>query len=198
MKELRRATALSVLTLVLFTGAPAATAAADNAAVAINERDDAYVWRQAFKITRSNGDDVLESNGAAAISRCERCRTSAVAFQVLIATGTASTVAPDNVAIAFNEGCLSCATYAGAFQLIVTPRTPVHFTEAGNAEIDRIRERLQTLVRSASFGPSLVEIDAFNDEVASLFDDLVAIVSAEMVRAGGGQISTDVDVEDAA
>jgi hypothetical protein len=53
------------------------------------------VWRQAFKIARVSGDTVDGSNGAAAVSSCERCRTAAVA-------------------IALNRECLSCATYAGA------------------------------------------------------------------------------------
>jgi hypothetical protein len=198
MKWLRRLMVLPLVAIVLTSGAPSAFAAADNVAVAINHTDDAFVSRQAFKITRSNGDDVLESNGAAAVSRCERCRTAAVAFQVLIATGPATNVAPNNLAIAFNEGCTSCATYAGAFQLIVTPRTQMHFTEAGNAEIDRIRNELIAIVRSASFGPDPVEIDAFNAEVDALFDQLVAIVYAEMVEAGGGVITTDVDLADAA
>jgi hypothetical protein len=193
MKRIRRITVLPVIALVLAAGAPSAMAAADNAAVAINHTDDAYVWRQAFKITRSNGDEVFESNGAAAVSGCERCRTAAVAFQVLLATGSASTVAPDNLAFAFNDGCSSCATYAGAFQLVVTTHTQIHFTEAGNEQIDSIRAELQSLIASASFGPSIDEIDGFNSEVRSLFERLVSAVDAEMVRAGGGQVSTEID-----
>jgi len=198
MKAFRRLTLLPLVAVLVATGPPAAIAAADNAAVAINTRDDTYVQRQAFKVTRSNGDVVDQSNGAAAVSSCERCRTVAVAFQVLIGTGTASTVTPENVAIALNQQCLSCATYAGAFQLVITPHTQVHFTEAGNERIDQIRAELQALIASASFGPSLEEIDLFNAQVAALFDQLVAVVQAELVLAGGGTITTDVDLAQAA
>jgi hypothetical protein len=193
MKRIRRLTVLPILAFVLATGAPSAMAAADNSAVAINQKDDTYVWRQAFKITRSNGDDVVESNGAAAVSQCERCRTAAVAFQVLIATGSASTVTPDNVAFAFNDGCFECATYAGAFQLIITPKTQIHFTESGNDEIDAIRAELQSVIAHAAFDPSVEQIDIFNAQVRSLFERLVTVVDGEMVRVGGGGISTDVD-----
>jgi hypothetical protein len=200
MKRSRRVMVIPLAALVLAVGlgAPPTMAAADNAAVAINHRDDAFVWRHAFKITRSNGDEVLEANGAAAVSQCERCRTAAVAFQVVIATGPASTVAPENLAFAFNDGCLSCATYAGAFQLIVTPRDQIHFTTAGNEQIALVREELQALIGSATFGPTLEEIDAFNAHVDVLFDRLVSIVHAEMVLAGGGGLSVQVDLERAA
>jgi hypothetical protein len=193
MNWLRRVALLPLVAILLGIGTPPTFAAADNTAVILNTKDDTYAWRQAFKITRSNGDDVLESNGAAAVSSCERCRTAAVAFQVVIGTGTGSTVAPENVAIALNEQCLSCATYAGAYQLTITPHTQVRFTEAGNEAIDGIRAELQTLVASASFDNSPEEIQAFDAQVGALFDRLVAVVSRELIRVGGGGVSTDVD-----
>jgi hypothetical protein len=195
MTSIRRLAILPLLALALVSGSPPALAAADNAAVAINVKDDVYEWRQAFKITRVAGDTVDQSNGAAAVSSCERCRTAAVAFQVVIATGTASTVTPENVAIALNQECLTCATYAGAFQLIVTPHTPMHFTEIGNDRIDQIRAELKTLLDSAAFGPTFEEIDAFNAQVDILFDELTAVVHTELVQAGGGSLTTDVDVD---
>ena len=195
MKRLRRVVLLPLVAVLFASGAPVATAAADNAAVAVNERDDSYVSRQAFKITRSNGDEVLESNGAAAVSSCERCRTAAVAFQVVIATGTGSTVAPQNVAIALNQECTSCATYAGAYQLTVTPHTEMHFTPAGNQEITEIRGDLLALLDGASFTNSLPEIDAFDSQVDALFDRLVAVVRGEMVLVGGGVVEIDADVD---
>lgn len=198
MKSLRKLVLLPLVAVLLVSGTPVATAAADNVAVAVNEMDDSYVSRHAFKITRSNGDEVLESNGAAAVSSCERCRTAAVAFQVVIATSTGSTVAPQNVAIALNQECTSCATYAGAYQLTVTPHMPVHFTAAGNQEISEIRGELQTLLEGATFTNSFEEIDAFDAQVEVLFERLVAVVRGEMVMVGGGVLETDADVDIAA
>lgn len=198
MTKMRRWALLPLVVVLLATGTLPAVAAADNTAVIVNTKDDTFAWRKAFKITRSNGDDVLESNGAAAVSSCERCRTAAVAFQVVIATGTGSTVAPENVAIALNQGCVSCATYAGAYQLTITPHTQVRFTEAGNAEIDAIRAELQTLLAGASFGNSFEEIEAFDAQVGALFDRLVEVMHREVVLVGNGTVSTDVDVDAAA
>jgi hypothetical protein len=195
MRTFRRIAVLPLIVVALVSGAPHAYAAADNAAVAINTKDDTFVSREAFKIARVFGDTVDESNGAAAVSSCERCRTAAVAFQIVIATGAASNVTSDNLAIALNQECLSCATYAGAFQLIVTPHTQMRFTEAGNEQIDRIRAELHLLVDSATFGPTFEEIDAFNTEVDALFERLKAVVAGELVAAGGGNLTEDVDVE---
>jgi putative peptide zinc metalloprotease protein len=195
MRTFRRIAILPLVTVALVSGAPHALAAADNAAVAINTKDDVYVSRQAFKITRVADDLVDESNGAAAVSSCERCRTAAVAFQVIIATGTASNVTSTNLAIALNQECLSCATYAGAFQLIVTPRTPMRFTEEGNERIDQIRAELQALLGAATFGPTFEEIDAFNAQVTALFEQLKTVVHTELVEAGGGSLTADVDIE---
>jgi hypothetical protein len=197
MRTLRRIVILPLVAVALVSGAPQALAAADNSAVAINTKDDNYVWRQAFKITRVSGDTVDESNGAAAVSSCERCRTDAVAFQIVIAMGTASSVTSNNVAIALNQDCLSCATYAGAFQLIVTPHTQMRFTEAGNERIDQIRAEVQVLLNSATFGPTFEEIDAFNARVDGLFEQLKTVVYTELLEAGGGSLTTDVDVDTA-
>jgi hypothetical protein len=194
MKKLRRAALLPLVAVLFASGTPVATAAADNVAVAVNRKDDTYVSRHAFKITRSNGDEVLESNGAASVSSCERCRTAAVAFQIVVATGEGSTVAPQNVAIAINQECISCATYAGAYQLTITPRTQVHFTEPGNEAIDEIRAQLQALLAGASFGNSTEEIAAFDAQVGALFHRLMDVVDHELALVGGGTISTDVDV----
>ncbi len=195
MRTFRRIAILPILAVTIVSSAPTAWAAADNSAVAINTKDDAYVWRQAFKIGRVAGDDVDESNGAAAVSSCERCRTAAVAFQVIIATGDATNVTSTNLAIAINQECLSCATYAGAFQAILTPHQPMHFTEAGNAAIDRIRADLQALIGSATFTNDFEQIDAFNTQVDALWEQVKVVLRTELVQAGGGNLSTDVDLD---
>jgi hypothetical protein len=194
----RRLAMLPLVAVALVGAAPQALAAADNTAVAINTKDDVYAWRDAIKITRSAGDSVDESNGAAAVSSCERCRTAAVAFQVLIGTGEASSVTSENLAIALNQQCITCATYAGAFQIIVTPHTQMRFTEAGNARVDQIRAELSALVAGATFGATFEEIQAFDAHVSALFGELVLVVETELVRAGGGSVETVSDVDVAA
>lgn len=194
MKRFRSTIAMSVIAFALIAGtAGEALAAADNSAVAINDQDDSYVWRQAVKITRVNQDTADVGNGAVASASCARCRTVAVAVQVVLITRDASVVTPTNFAFAYNDGCITaCATYAGAWQIIVTTRTPVHFTEAGNERIDAFREHLRTLITSAGFGPDLTQIQAFNDQVDQLVDtELMPVVEREVVHVGGGSVDQD-------
>ena len=199
MNTLRRMSATPLVALAIVLGTTGtATAAADNVAVAVNTRDSTYVWRQAFKIERVYGDVVDESNGAWAQSSCEDCRTTAVAVQVVIATGDATNVTSVNLAGAVNQNCERCATYAGAFQFVLTPHEPMHFTDAGNAEIDAIRADLQSLIEGATFGHTLEEVDAFDTQVRALADRLENVLHTELVRAGGGNLIEKVRVDEAA
>jgi hypothetical protein len=207
MRNLRRALATSLLMFAFVGNLPApAVAAANNVTVVTNTKDGSFVWKQSFKITRVNGDTVDQVNAAVATASCEQCRTAAVAFHVVLATGEASNVGIQNIAFAFNEGCNLCATYAGAYQLLITTHDQVHFTESGSAQIDQIKLELQTLIAGATFGPTepgddpidLSEIMAFDREVSALFDRLEAVVRSELVRSGGGQVDEVVEVDLAA
>jgi hypothetical protein len=189
MRSIRRIAATPVLAIVFVLATSGTSfAGADNAAVAINTKDATYVWRQAFKIERVAGDVVDEGNGAWAESTCEHCRTAAVAMQVLIAIGDATTVTSTNIAGAVNDRCDTCATYAGAFQFIVTPHDPMRFTDTGNAAIDGIKADLQSLLANATFGPTFDEVDAFNTQVKALADRLQETLQTELVQAGGGSV----------
>ena len=199
MRSIRRVAATPLLAIALVLAMSGTSlAGADNAAVAINTKDSTYVWRQAFKIERVAGDVVDEGNGAWAESSCEHCRTAAVAVQVLIAIGDATTVTSTNLAGAVNVQCDSCATYAGAFQFIVTPHDPMRFTDTGNAAIDQIKADLQTLLANATFGPTFDEVDAFNTQVKALAAQLEQVLETELVRAGGGNVTERSSVDDAA
>jgi hypothetical protein len=77
----------------------------------------------------------------------------------------------------------------------VTPHIQMHFTEEGNERVDQIRAELQVLLDSATFGPRFEEIDAFNAQVDALFEQLKTVVHTELVEAGGGSLTQDVDVE---
>jgi hypothetical protein len=204
MRKLRRVAAVPMLVVaILWTGPTPASATADNVAVAINTKDDTFRWRQAFKITRVTGDVVDQSNVAAASASCERCRTVAVAVQVVLITGDPSTVTPFNDAVAINQNCSLCATYAGAFQWVITTGGPVHFTEAGSARIDQLREELRAHIESATFGPTepgddpldTTEIEVFDAEVEALVHQLDEILANEVVLSGGGRIEKIEDVD---
>jgi hypothetical protein len=200
MKTLRRTIAIPLLVLgFLWSGPLPAVASDDNVALAINTKDDTYRWKRALKVTRVDDATVDAGNVAWAQSSCERCRTAAVAVHIVLITGNPDVVTPVNLAVALNENCVSCATYAGAWQFVVTTGQQVHFTEAGSAKIEQIREDLKLLLAGATFGPTLDEIDAFNTEVDNLVSQLVPVLENEIVRNGtNGEVETTEETDLAA
>jgi hypothetical protein len=87
--------------------------------------------------------------------------------------------------------------------VVITTNGPVHFTEVGSAEIDDIREDLSALIAGATFGPTepgddpldTSEIEAFDLEVEALVHRLDAVLANEVLRSGGGNITTTEDVD---
>jgi hypothetical protein len=154
--NLRRMIAIPLLVLGFLWSIPVpASASDDNVALAINTKDDTYRWKRAFRVTR-----------------------------VSDTTGDSDTVTPANLAFAINQECDTCATYAGAWQFVVTTGQPVHFTEAGSAKIEQIKEDLKVLLEGATFGPTFEEIDAFNQQVDALVSQLDAVLETEIVKNG--------------
>src|SRR4051794_38824808 len=105
MKRLALLVLGSMLVAATFSVAAPASAQStgnDNTAVATNTKDDSFVFKFAFKVSKTAGDTVDASNGAAAVSSCSYCETVAVAIQVVLVSGDPSTVAPSNVAVAYN------------------------------------------------------------------------------------------------
>src|SRR3712207_6568132 len=108
---------LFLLAFLLATGLAvarpdAAAAGGDTSAVAINTKDGSSVFRLAFAIKRVAGDVVDNENAAVAYSRCERCRSVAISIQIVLVTGSPSVVTPKNVAVAVNEQCTLCTSFA--------------------------------------------------------------------------------------
>jgi hypothetical protein len=196
MHVLRRILAVPLMAAALVAASAAPAGAIDNVAIAINTKDDFYKWRTAFQVTRVDDDVVDDSNAAFAQSTCERCRTAAVAVQIVLITGNPHTVIPFNGAIAINENCDRCRTYAGAWQYVVTTNQPVRFTEAGNATIDAVRQQVQVLVETAEFGPTddvladLAKIEALNAAIDTEVARLEAVLENEIVRVGSGRLRT--------
>ena len=188
--------AVPFVAFVLIAGAAAPAGALDNVAIAINTKDDFYKWRYSFQVTRVDDDVVDDSNFAYAESSCEGCETAAVAVQIVLITGDPSTASPGNFAFSINTLCTRCRTYAGAWQYAVTTNQPVHFTDAGSATIDAVRQRVRELVEAADFGPTddvladQAKMDALNAAIDAEVAKLEAVLRNEIVRVGGGRLET--------
>ena len=185
---MQRIFARIVTTLVAFSlgwspvgaGAQEATggASGDNTAVAVNTKDGSSEFRVSFRIVRTSDDVVDQSNIAFAFSSCEGCETVAIAFQVVLVSGSPSTVTPENFAIALNFECTSCNTLASAYQFVLGADGRVHFSAEGNRALSEIRRRLREVAGSdLSFEEMQAELDL-------LAEDLRTVLAEELLTAG--------------
>ena len=147
---MKRAALIAITALLAFGiggGLPAAARAQDNAAVAVNTKDGASIFKLAFKIVRVNRDVVDNANAAVAVASCAECTTVAVAFQAVLIFSDPSEATPLNLAWAQNYLCSECLTFAYAYQNVFTTGGPVHFTAAANQELAEIRRALLEIRR---------------------------------------------------
>ena len=115
----------------------------DNQAVAVGYEDGATEVEVAHSMDFAEAGDVDHRNEAHALASCADCRTTAVAFQLVLVIGEHRHVAPRNVAVAKNVQCLRCATRALAVQLVL----PMDQRPSGAtiANLNQIWKRLTAL-----------------------------------------------------
>jgi hypothetical protein len=124
------------------------------------------------------GDDLKSANVARSDSTdCTDCRTVAVAVQAVFATAHPSTVEPTNAAIAINQSCVRCTTYAYAYQYVVTTDGPVHLSRHARHQIARIRAKVDDVAHS-NLAPA--DMDARLNSLTSDFKD---DIDADLQRA---------------
>lgn len=118
------------------------------------------------------GPSVANRNIAQARASCVGCRTEAAAIQVVVVVGSPDRVAPQNEALALNQGCQSCQTFAYARQVLVyaSHRVDLGQTERQVHQVDA--QVAQELASGQAFG-----------QMASGLDSLAAQLVADVQQA---------------
>jgi hypothetical protein len=130
------------------------------------------------------GDELRSANVARADSTdCTDCRTVAVAVQAVLVKHNPHISTPTNAALAINENCLRCTTYAFAYQYIVATEHRTRLTRRGRRRVEDLREQISTAAHS-ELAP-----DDLNLRLRELAADLRAAVDADLARQ-------DEEVED--
>jgi hypothetical protein len=130
------------------------------------------------------GDELRSANIARADSTdCTDCRTVAVAVQAVLVKHNPAVATPTNAAIAVNQNCLRCTTYAFAFQYVVATDDRVRLTGRGRRRVQDLREQIDTAAHS-ELAP-----DELNLRLRELAADFRAAIDADLARQ-------DKDVED--
>lgn len=171
---MRRST-LSVLAvfaaLLVAWGWPAAAAAQDNSAVAVNTEDGTSIFELAFDIHEVTGEVVDSTNAAVAVSSCEDCQSIAIAFQIVLVFSDPEVVTPENVAVAVNYECTSCISFASAFQWVIGTGGPVEFTKEGKKRLKAIKRRLKWLRRrDLTLEELIAELEEIRAEIADILE----------------------------
>ncbi|GGJ66645.1 hypothetical protein [Streptomyces brasiliensis] len=107
------------------------------------------------------------------------CRSVAVSFQIVTATGAARLNA-SNTSSAVNDHCEGCQTFAGAYQFIVS--TPYRFTlsQSTRNQLAAYERRLAELESSRE------SIDAVKGRADSLAAEVVSLLQAAVAAAPRG------------
>jgi len=150
MTRLRRLLVLVVLVIACALPSGGAQAADsrfhDNVADAFTEQDGAHVFDFAWDLRRERGDDPVDHlNAANAAARCTQCGARAIAFQIVLVSGSPDIVAPRNLARAITDQCTQCEVAAEARQFVRVLDAPVRFTGEGRAELAAVRNELRAL-----------------------------------------------------
>lgn len=191
MRRLHTLLLVLALALGLGAGLPAAASAdgrsGDNSAVAINTTDGSSLFRFSWDVTRESGETVDNHNEAVAYSKCEGCRTTAIAFQIVLVSSKPSTVTPTNVAVALNDQCTLCRTFASAHQFVKGTDGKARFTDEGRRELNEVRRALKAL-KHEDLAPA--ELDA---RIDPLVERVRAVLATELVPVGSVDEPDDED-----
>ncbi len=121
-----------------------------NQALAVNTEDGSIVYDVAFALVWAEDGPVDARNEAYAFASCTDCAAVAVGFQVVLILGQADVVVPENLSAAVTYGCVRCATYALASQLVLTIDGPL--SEDATAAITELWQEI------AAFGRDLRDV----------------------------------------
>ena len=148
----------------------------DNAAIAINTKDGSSLFKFAFSLRKVAGDVVDNQNAAVAYASCESCQTTAIAIQIVLVTGSPSTVVPENYAVSVNESCTSCRTFSAAFQFVIGVEDPsVGLSKEGQRELKQIIREFKALKRED------YTLEEFHAKTRALGDRIRTVLRTQLV-----------------
>jgi len=167
-----------VVALTIATAPPAAADKKDNEATAVNTEDGSSVFRWAFSIRHVTDGVIDQTNTATAEASCVDCETVAVAFQVILVSGDADVVVPENTAVAENTECEQCFTYASATQLVIGVDGK-ELTDDGKRRLKALDKKMREAERNAdnmTEAEMLALVQEAEQELVSIFnEELVAV-----------------------
>jgi putative peptide zinc metalloprotease protein len=146
----------------------------------VNTKDGSTQYDVAFALVWADGSSVTNRNEAYAFASCHQCTTVAVAFQVVLITGSARVAIPQNVSGALNYSCVQCVTYALAQQLVLT--VPASLTPQATQSLDSLWAQIESFAATIKNLP----LDQIRARLLGYQDQIQAIVAGAAGASGQG------------
>ena len=147
-----------------------------NRIVAINRTDSRLRVRGKVQVNHIEGDNASPVNSAEAYSSCTGCDTLAVALQIDLISTNASTVAPQNQAVALNYQCTNCNTSARALQYVFQVDDPDQVPDRVRDLVSEMNRELDRVAHDQSITDA-GQAESVVDGVISDFQDLAQNLS---------------------
>lgn len=145
---------------------------ANNVVIVVNHDNGSTRIEGQAAVAVDEGPSVANRNIALARASCVGCRTEAAAIQVVVVVGSPGRVVPQNEALALNQGCQSCQTFAYARQVLVYASHPVSLGQT-EGQVRQVDAQVAQELRSGQ---------AFS-QMASGLDSLTAQLVADVQQA---------------
>lgn len=177
----------------------AAAQGGDNTAVAVNTKDGSAVFKLAFAVHHVMNGVVDQSNAAVAAASCTDCTTIAIAIEIVLVESTPTVVAPQNIAIAYNDQCSLCVTVADALQFVIGTGGVVRFDHEGVMILHEVRKELEAIKHETLTLDQLQAIiHDVHDKIQDVLDNHLVPVGKPEENATGPPPSTTTTTPTAA
>jgi hypothetical protein len=169
---------------------------ANNVVLVQATADDSSIVRSNTQVAHFGGPNLHSANVASAVAtNCTACHSTAVAVQVVFATGSPQDFQPANVAVAENISCTLCGSFAYAWQYIVQTDGPVRLSAQGEQEVQALKQEIDAT--AASIEPDSLANDLqLQSQLDTLTGELKDVIDTQMVQVGvhgAGAVHEHVD-----
>ena len=171
--------AVAIIAAVALAGpTPAGADGPANNVTVVNQSDGRAATSARTALMQDRAPAVGAENVALARASCTECRTVAVAVEVVAVEGSVTDFHPLNAAVAVNDACTRCETYAYARQEAIAVDGEFSPSAVGRDEIRRLSDAIDRL--AASDEPFL----QMGAELDGLVVQLLDAVRQEIERSG--------------
>jgi hypothetical protein len=140
----------------------------------INKQDGRLRIKGNIELNRIPGPNVAPVNNAFAFGSCSDCQTLSVALQINLISRSATTVTPENAAVALNYECTRCTTGAWALQYVISVDDPTQVPPDVGRLVKEMDRELRALHsdRSVTLQEATQRIDAIIAQFTTLAESL--------------------------